>query len=224
MIYEHPDRQFTLTVFYLVFTWIPGQARDDRKRKGESVFRFFTIIIAFLLTVNIGLAHADCPTGYSAVTLDPSIGGIGYGTRSDEWFLGMPYGELSGIVTCNSTSGSFATAYPQYNFEQGTTGVYCWFKMLRPARSAWVYYGGFGSASECASRCVIDVVATLNFDANLRRGMFESACMANTISINWQNATGGTQESNTCTYGDTLTTPATAPTKRGHTFTGWSYQ
>ena len=45
----------------------------------------------------------------------------------------------------------------------------------------------------------------------------------NTITINWGNGTGGTHETNTCTYGGDITTPITAPTKRGYRFLGWVF-
>jgi len=45
-----------------------------------------------------------------------------------------------------------------------------------------------------------------------------STCTANTITINWDGA-----ESGTCTYGGTITTPTTPPTRRGYTFVGWTF-
>jgi len=46
-----------------------------------------------------------------------------------------------------------------------------------------------------------------------------SACEPNTITINWDGA-----ESGTCTYGGTITTPTTPPTRRGYTFVGWMFE
>ena len=45
------------------------------------------------------------------------------------------------------------------------------------------------------------------------------ACEPNTITINWDGA-----ESGTCTYGGTITTPTTPPTRRGYTFVGWTFE
>ena len=45
-----------------------------------------------------------------------------------------------------------------------------------------------------------------------------SICTPNTITINWDGA-----ESGTCTYGGTITTPVTPPTRRGYTFVGWQF-
>lgn len=47
-------------------------------------------------------------------------------------------------------------------------------------------------------------------------------CGANEITINWDDGNGGA-DTTTCTYGGTITTPTTAPTKRGHTFLGWRF-
>ena len=46
-----------------------------------------------------------------------------------------------------------------------------------------------------------------------------STCTPNTITINWDGA-----ESGTCTYGGTITTPTTPPTRRGYTFVGWTFE
>lgn len=49
-------------------------------------------------------------------------------------------------------------------------------------------------------------------------------CEANTITIIWNNE-DGTQygDAGSCTYSDSLSVPAQAPTKRGYTFTGWVF-
>lgn len=47
-------------------------------------------------------------------------------------------------------------------------------------------------------------------------------CNANTITINWGGADGVFQ-TGSCTYDGAISTPSTAPTKRGHTFTGWTF-
>ena len=49
-----------------------------------------------------------------------------------------------------------------------------------------------------------------------------SSCTPNTINIQWDDGNGG-YTAGTCTYGGSITTPTTAPTKRGHVFTGWTF-
>ena len=136
--------------------------------------------------LEINIARASCPTGYTAGTvtvdpatygLDPDINGTNYtyDASAGTWTTNFDYGDVSGISTCNSTSGSWGVAYPQYNFEQGTTGVYCWCKMLRPARSAWVYLYEYGSASDCDAYCADVCAYRVRYDADFRRGVFGSA-------------------------------------------------
>jgi len=48
-------------------------------------------------------------------------------------------------------------------------------------------------------------------------------CGANTITLNWGGNENDQPQQTTCTYGAGITTPTTAPTKRGHTFTGWRF-
>ena len=48
-------------------------------------------------------------------------------------------------------------------------------------------------------------------------------CIANTITVRWDDGNGGAY-STTCTYGGVLTTPTTEPVApRGYHFTGWSF-
>jgi len=49
-----------------------------------------------------------------------------------------------------------------------------------------------------------------------------SSCTPNTINIQWDDGNGG-YTAGTCSYGGSITTPTTAPTKRGHVFTGWTF-
>jgi len=50
----------------------------------------------------------------------------------------------------------------------------------------------------------------------------DATCDANTINIQWDDGNGG-YTAGTCSYGGSITTPTTAPTKRGHVFTGWTF-
>ena len=113
-----------------------------------------------------------------SIILDPSIGPTDYTYNASAftWSVTAPYGNLSGIATCNTTSGSWATAYPQYNFDAGTTtGVYCWCKMLRPVRSAWVCSGAYSSTSDCASICAFNCGDRVRINGGFRGGVFGSA-------------------------------------------------
>lgn len=48
-------------------------------------------------------------------------------------------------------------------------------------------------------------------------------CVGNTITLNWGGNDNDQPQQTTCTYGTGITTPTTAPTKRGHTFIGWRF-
>ena len=120
----------------------------------KNTFRIAVIpLMAIVAFANANATTMCVESDMVAIVLDPDIAGTGYTNTSGEWTATFPYGTVSGISTCNSTSGSYGVARPNANFEQGTTGVYCWCRMLRPARSAWVYRYARSSASDCASRC-----------------------------------------------------------------------
>ena len=116
----------------------------------------------------------------TAIILDPSVEGENY-TKDEAtktWTTTFSYGTVSGIATCNSTSGTYATAYPEYNFDnnhESSEGVYCWCRMTSPVRSAWVYRSVSSSASECASYCAYYCVDYVQTSSNFRIGMFGSA-------------------------------------------------
>ena len=169
----------------------------------------------------------NCPTGTHFLDPDIEPTNYTYSTANMTWEATTSYGNVSGIASCNSTSGLWAWAYPQYDFNQSSTGLYCWCKMTSPATSAWVYRDDHSYASDCDSNCARFCGNYVRDYSDFRGGVIGSAdnqCIANTININWENATGGTHASNSCTYGGALSTPATAPTKRGYVFTGWAFE
>ena len=178
-----------------------------------------------------------CENGYHVKAgtpdLDPDIEPTDstYDETNKTWDVTAPYGHVTGIATCNTTSGSWGTAYPQYNFEQGTEGQYCWCRMLSPARSAWV--GDYGSAAACAANCAYNCGLYVRYDAAFRRGMFASlgtpgpaSCDANTINITWNDASAADIEANdagTATFGGDIRTPRAATIKPGKVFVGWKF-
>ena len=153
-------------------------------------------------------------------------------------------GTLKGIASCNTTSGPYASSTgSSASMTNGVTGQYCWCQPtswtpsggteLRVS-SAWVS-GDEGenlSAADCASQCAHDCAHFLEntSSSHFRSAVFgaitaggPASCQANTITLNWKNASGATHATTQCTYGEGITTPTTAPTKRGHTFTGWHF-
>lgn len=163
------------------------------------------------------------------------------------WTSGNIQGTLWGIASCNSTAGSanpYSTAdadtFDNSADASNSSNGHCWCMAtgwtpsggtLQSLSGAWVFVNSTGAVWNCSPRCTYFCVRGIETTAPLRTAIFDTVagqvgnCVGNNISINWQNATGGTQESSTCTYGGVLTSPASAPVApRGYVFTGWSYQ
>ena len=114
----------------------------------------------------------------TAIILDPSVSGTSetYDAAQKTWTAIFPNYTLSGIVSCNSLTGTSGTAYPEYN-NQITAGyqtnqLQCWCRMTNPVRSAWVFSNTFSSASECASSCANFCGTYVRDHAFFRRGVF----------------------------------------------------
>ena len=143
---------------------------------------FISIIgaIVFITTTN---ATTMCVTSdNNSIILDPSIEGTNSTGISENmtWTATFSYGTVSGIAACNSTNGSYARAYPEYNFDNNHTsseGVHCWCRMTSPVRSAWVYDGDVSSASFCASGCANRCGRYVQGYSDFRGGVFTSAGM-----------------------------------------------
>ncbi len=102
---------------------------------------------------------------------------------------------------------------------------------LQSLSSAWLFYNGSYSASDCANycahNCANDVRYAFSSYRVFRAALFgpvgassPAACVANEITVTWDRANGQGSVTNTCTYDGDITLP-TAPTKTGYTFSGW---
>ena len=159
-------------------------------------------------------------------------------------------GTLVFLSQCSTQSG---TAIDGANVTTLSTlpdsaGQYCWCQLFRyrvtiggvntdyTTPGPWVSIKDMNSASSCASGCLTLCGNVIFGDNNnftdpalARERLLRSnnpapaSCTANTITLNWKDATGGTHATTQCTYGGTIDTPTTAPTKRGYTFTGWRF-
>ena len=137
--------------------------------------------------INVGfLTHVLITT---AIILDPSVPGDNYteDKATKTWTTTFSYGTVNGIATCNSTSGTYARAYPEYNFDNNhanSEGVNCWCRMTSPVRSAWVCNGEHGSASACASDCASTCGYLVRNYSTFRGGVFGSAGNSRTTIYN----------------------------------------
>ena len=124
--------------------------------------------------------NTHAPRGRTAIILDPSVEGDNY-TRDEAtktWTTTFPNYTVSGIATCNSTSGTLARAYPEYNFDNNhasSEGIECWCRMTSPIRSAWVLHNTFSSASSCATYCANSCGSLVQDYSAFRVGLFGSA-------------------------------------------------
>ena len=100
-----------------------------------------------------------------------------YNTSERTWSVTFPNYTVSGIASCNNSSGTYSTASPEYNnvFNTGTSGVYCWCRMTNPVRSAWVFNFTGSNNSYCISSCAADCAYDVRNDKQLRGGVFGSA-------------------------------------------------
>ncbi len=155
-------------------------------------------------------------------------------------------GTMKGIASCNTVPGNNdewtwangSTLPANSNLAStSTTGRYCWCKptswtpsggTTTELSAAWVFGGDYGDASNCADGCAYYCAARVYDYADFRSALFgvvgaTMQCVANTITLNWNNEDGTNFESGSCTYDETLTVPSTHPDKRGYTFTGWKF-
>jgi hypothetical protein len=142
----------------------------------------FSVIAAIMIVTNTNATTMCVTNDNTNIILDPSIEGTGYtmNEAAKTWTVTFPNYTVSGIATCNSTGGTYARAYPQYNFDDNhasSTGTYCWCKMTSPVRSAWVYRYERGSASFCASYCAYICGDDVRGSSSFRGGVFGSAGM-----------------------------------------------
>ena len=148
--------------------------------------------------------------------------------RNSDNKCGM-YDTVSGTFFTSATSTDFVCSPElpsQYTYGTGAT------VNATPTRSHSSFVGWCTDAglTNCAATQTIGTTATGDktfyakylCDTGYSTNVSNTACNANTITVNWDNGAGGATQ-NTCTYGGDLTTPTTAPTKRGHVFTGWTF-
>ena len=142
-----------------------------------------SIIIGVAVATSADAANTMCVTNDNTnIILDPSIDGTGY-TKDEAaktWTATFPNYTVSGIATCNSTSGTYAKAYPEYNFDNNhasSEGVYCWCRMTYPIRSAWVFSTQRTDALECEERCATSCGYLTSAVLDFRRSVYGSVGM-----------------------------------------------
>ena len=155
--------------------------------------------------------------------------------RNSDNVLGM-YDTVTGTFFTNSGTGTF-TAGPDttttptstYTYDTGATIDFV------PTRSHSSFVGWCTDAglTNCAAIQTISTTATGDktfyakylCDTGYSTNVSNTACDANTITIDWSGYGAGNNQtqSTQCTYGGSITTPIEAPTRRGHVFVGWTF-
>jgi len=152
--------------------------------------------------------------------------------RNSDNVLGL-YDTVSGTFKTNIGTGNFiagpdgGTTVQTYTYGVGTT------TNPTTTRSNSTFAGWCDNAaltSNCTTPKTIGTTATGDktfyakylCDTGYSTNVSNTACDANTINIQWDDGNGG-YTAGTCSYGGSITTPTTAPTKRGHVFTGWTF-
>ncbi len=145
-------------------------------------------------------------------------------------------------------SDHFVSSLTDETGQEGASNCYCNVTgytpnggTLQAVLSPWVFYNSYNSynsASNCADSCARACVSGMNNSdpTNLafRAALVGSAtgtgglasCEANTITINWSDASAADISANnagTATYGSDVRTPVKAATKKGKTFRGWRF-
>ena len=110
-----------------------------------------------------------------AVVLDPTINGTTYAPDlvTQTWVTTFPYGTISGVALCSSTSG------PASNDNIGTPdetgdGRYCWCRIQHPVKSAWFFVMDRGTLESCESNCAGICGIRIRDTAKIRRVSFGS--------------------------------------------------
>jgi hypothetical protein len=141
-------------------------------------------------------------------------------------------------------SDHFVSSLTDETGQEGAVNCYCnvtGYKdgsgNMQSLSSSWVFnddnYGGAsGCANACANSCSIYMRDAGSIDLALRAAVLGSvqpglaSCEANTITINWSDASAADISANnagTATYGSDVRTPVKATTKKGKTFRGWRF-
>ncbi len=166
------------------------------------------------------------------------------------WTSGATQGTMHGIASCNSTAGDNGNG--NYNndssnwlrsgdtFNSESTGQYCWCKPTswtpsgggeQSLAAGWVLSADDVDADDCARDCAAGCALDVNDRTGFRAAVLGSIsnsptpaqCVANNITLSWNNENGTQFTSGSCTYDESLTVPSTHPDKRGYTFTGWQF-
>ena len=183
-------------------------------------------------------------SGLSGANLE-AYNSMSTGEWAVDWTSGATQGTMKGIASCNNVPGNNSNNWAAGDSlpansnlaSTETTGRYCWCKPTswtpsggseQSLSAAWVFLYADRDASDCANLCAYDCAINVYSSADFRSALFgvvgaSPQCVANNITLSWNNENGTQFTSGSCTYDESLTVPSTHPDKRGYTFTGWKF-
>ena len=147
--------------------------------------------------------------------------------RNSDGVLGM-YDTVTNTFFTNDGTGSFVAGPDMNKYTYGFGATID--SVPTRTHSSFVGWCTDAGLTNCATTQTIGTTATGDktfyakylCDTGYSTNVSNTACDANTINIQWDDGNGG-YTAGTCSYGGSITTPTTAPTKRGHVFTGWTF-
>ena len=211
------DNMFRLTFSGTGITSIPAElfsGVNGNGVAGEMFYRTFT--------------NCESLTGYIPPQLFAGLiaNGSPYDSRGDGMMSNIFYN--TGLATtCPSGMTQYITGYEDY----WSGKVSCVDANLTCSAGNYLPAHGY-ACTQCTANNYC-VGGTYPYSATESHGITPcdtgyssaagaSSCTPNTINIQWDDGNGG-YTAGTCSYGGSITTPTTAPTKRGHVFTGWTF-
>ncbi|MBQ6110755.1 MAG: hypothetical protein IJL05_05260 [Alphaproteobacteria bacterium] len=121
---------------------------------------------------------------------------ITYNSDTKEWKDEFDYKTITGIASCNGTSGSFGTANSGLTATTSSTGRYCWCK-IEPVQnygyytgvsSYWVFLKDFGDNTSCAADatgCTAECAKSIAYNShynNFRTKLFSTIQIGSTMT------------------------------------------
>ena len=152
----------------------------------------FLVLITMAIPVHATTMCAANDT--VAIVLDPSLSITSYNKNATmrTWWAWNAQGTVYGISAClNSTQGKSrggTVARLTDTDNNGNTnlvtgsetyGRYCWCRLTHPVSSLWAFNLGHGSAASCASDCANYCGFYVQYNTDLRVGLFGSVAAAN---------------------------------------------
>ena len=132
------------------------------------------IIVGIICAASIPPAYAvtKCVKLTPSTTCTSSSGAFG----QSNWSATCGGVSVSGVAFCGSqdggASGTKSETVTTSSASDNNTNKYCWCKMVSPAVSSWVFYGGRMDAGNCARNCAYNCASSARGNSAWRSALF----------------------------------------------------